>query len=54
MSIFEPYVIFKLIEQHEKSIKKMNAEIEEDILSFEDNPLIGTNTLELENIIIEE
>ena len=48
LSITQPFISYQLIKNHEIIITSMNSEIEETILSYEDNPLMY-----LENIIIE-
>ena len=57
ISMIEPFMYYKLIKKHNKIIKNMNEENEEEILSFQPNPLIESgylNHLELRNIIIED
>ena len=57
ISMIEPFMYYKLIKKHNKIIKNMNDENEEEILSFEPNPLMERgylNGVELRNIIIED
>jgi hypothetical protein len=56
--MIEPFMYYKLIKKHNNIIKRMNAENEEEVMSFEHNPIIEhrlllTDEVELRNIIIE-
>ena len=58
ISMIEPFMYYKLIKKHNNIIKRMNAENEEEVMSFEHNPIIEhrlllTDEVELRNIIIE-
>jgi hypothetical protein len=58
ISMVEPIVYYQLIKKHKKIIKTLNFdENEEEILSYEENPLHGyeniLNQIELGNIIVE-
>tara|TARA_Y100000361_G_scaffold127153_1_gene121435 strand:- start:178 stop:357 length:180 start_codon:yes stop_codon:yes gene_type:complete len=58
--MLEPFIYYQLVKRHKQIIKIMNDEYnEEEILSYEENPLLGNNDdifqrhFELRNIIIE-
>ena len=58
ISMIEPFMYYKLIKKHNNIIKRMNEENEEEVMSFEHNPIIEhhlllTDEVELRNIIIE-
>ena len=60
ISMLEPFIYYQLVKRHKQIIKIMNDEYnEEEILSYEENPLLGNNDdifqrhFELRNIIIE-
>ena len=59
LSMIEPFMYYKLIKKHNKIIKYLNQENEEEVVSFEHNPIMEhqsllTNDVELRNIIIED
>ena len=59
ITMLEPFIYYQLIKKHKQTIKIMNEdENEEEILSYEENPLSGHDDIferqfELRNIIIE-
>ena len=59
LTMLEPFIYYQLVKKHREIIKIMNEdENEEEILSYEENPLLGHDDIfqrhfELRNIIIE-
>lgn len=59
ITMLEPFIYYQLVKKHREIIKIMNEdENEEEILSYEENPLLGHDDIfqrhfELRNIIIE-
>lgn len=59
ITMLEPFVFYQLVKKHKQTLKIMNEdENEEEILSYEENPLSGHDDIferrfELRNIIIQ-
>ena len=59
LAMVEPFLYYSLIKKHNNVIKLMNEENQEEVLSYEENPLLDRNNdnilrrnFELRNIII--
>ena len=58
--MIDPFIYYTIVKKHNKIIKLMNEENEEEVLSYEENPLLDRNNdnilrnFELRNIIIND
>lgn len=57
--MIDPFIYYTIVKKHNEIIKLMNEENEEEVLSYEENPLLDRNNdnilsrnFELRNIII--
>tara|TARA_Y100001958_G_scaffold136439_1_gene108257 strand:- start:204 stop:464 length:261 start_codon:yes stop_codon:yes gene_type:complete len=61
LTMIDPFIYYTIVKKHNKIIKLMNDENQEEVLSYEENPLLDRNNdnilsrnFELRNIIIND